>query len=87
MIAFFKNYRIQNSIINLCLTFNYDIMSVGKPKLQCSFCFITNTKWVEKFESTGFLGMGSRSTGKVEEIDPKAPSFYRCILCCHSCNM
>lgn len=56
-------------------------MGTGKAKLKCSFCFITNTKWVEKYESSGFLGLGSRSIGKVEEIDGNAPYFYRCVKC------
>ncbi len=56
-------------------------MGVGKAKLECSFCYCTNTKWVEKTESYGFLNMNTRSLGKVEEIDSSAGDFYRCINC------
>lgn len=56
-------------------------MGVGKAKLECSFCYTTNTEWGKKYESAGFLGLGSRSIGKVEEIDSHARDFYRCVNC------
>jgi hypothetical protein len=50
-----------------------------EQKLVCSFCRNTNTKWVEKTESTGLFS--SRSLGKVEEVDRDARRFERCINC------
>lgn len=71
------NLKKQKKLFNL----NLIIIGTGKAKLQCSFCYRTNTKWVEKYESAGFLGLGSRSIGRVEEIDNNAPAFYRCVKC------
>lgn len=52
-----------------------------KPKLKCVFCGKTNTRFVPRYASSGFLGLGSTKIGEVEEIDPHSDPFYRCVGC------
>ena len=63
--------------------------TIGKPKLQCSFCGRTNTKLERQYVSTGFLGMRDEYVGTREVIDNDAPAFYRCTGCgeffCYNC--
>lgn len=63
--------------------------TIGKPKLQCSFCHRTNTKLEKKFENVGLLGLRQEYAGTFEVIDKNAPTFYRCTGCgailCYNC--
>lgn len=52
-----------------------------KSKVTCTFCGKSNTKWVPKYVSSGFLGLGSTQIGEREEIDESAGNFYRCVGC------